>query len=430
MHTLIVRASEALRGQTCVPGDKSLSHRALILGALSEGESRFSGWLAAGDTLATLEAIRSLGIRIEREGDKLTLWGGTLSEPMGPINCENAGTAMRLLAGLLVGQDFPSVLDGSEQLRRRPMRRITGPLQAMGADSTDHDGCAPITIHPAKLHGMEHHLRVASAQVKSAILLAGLHAEGETTVIEPGPSRDHTERMLAAMGADIRVDGRRVTVAGKQSPTAPLQPLQMAIPGDISSAAFLIVATAIVPGSEVQIANVGLNPTRTGLIDVLNGMGADIVIVDQGEQGGEPVGTLRVKSCDLSAEQIGGDQVVRAIDELPIIAVAATQAQGETRITDAAELRVKEVDRISMVAQELRKLRAEIEELPDGMTIKGPTQLKGSEVNSHGDHRLGMALAVAGLAAEGETHILNADCIDDSFPGFVETLGKLGAAVR
>jgi len=426
MHTLTVRASEALRGQTCVPGDKSLSHRALILGALSEGESRFSGWLAAGDTLATLNAIRSLGIRVEREGNQVTMRGGTLFKPAGPINCENAGTAMRLLAGLRVGQDFPSVLDGSEQLRRRPMRRITGPLQAMGANIADQDGCAPLTIHPAKLHGMEHHLKVASAQVKSAILLAGLHAESETTVIEPGPSRDHTERMLAAMGANIRVNGNSVKVT---APTTPLQPLQMAIPGDMSSASFLIIAVSIVPGSEVQITNVGLNPTRTGIIDVLEGMGANITVTDQEEQGGEPVGTLRIKSGDLRAAQIGGDQVVRAIDELPIIAVAATQAQGETRITDAAELRVKEVDRISMVAQELRKLGAEIEELPDGMIIGGPTRLKGSEVNSHGDHRLGMALAVAGLVADGKTHILNADSISDSFPGFPETLSKLGAAV-
>ncbi len=427
MHTLIVRTSEALRGQTQVPGDKSLSHRALILGALSEGKSEFSGWLAAGDTLATLEAIRSLGIRVDREGDQVTLWGGTLSKPAGPINCENAGTAMRLLAGLLVGQDFPSVLDGSDQLRRRPMRRITGPLQAMGADIADQDGCAPITIRPAVLHGMEHHLKVASAQVKSAILLAGLHAEGETTIIEPGPSRDHTERMMTAMGADIRVDGHSVTVRASD---APLQPFQMAIPGDMSSAAFLIVAAAIVPGSEIQIANVGLNPTRTGIMDVLKEMGADITVTDQAEQGGEPVGTLQVKSCDLHAAQINGDQVVRAIDELPIIAVAATQAQGETRITDAAELRVKEVDRISMVAQELRKLGAEIEELPDGMIIEGPTRLKGSEVNSHGDHRLGMALAVAGLVAGGETHILAADSIGDSFPGFAETLTRLGANIK
>jgi 3-phosphoshikimate 1-carboxyvinyltransferase len=428
-HTLIISGSGPLRGQMCVPGDKSLSHRALILGALSEGESRFSGWLAAGDTLATLEAVRALRVRVEREEDKLTVWGGTLSGSAGSINCENAGTAMRLLAGLLVGQGFPSVLDGSEQLRSRPMRRITEPLQAMGADIRDYDGCAPLTIRPAKLHGMEHHLKVASAQVKSAILLAGLHAEGETTVIEPGPSRDHTERMLAAMGADIRVDGRRVMITGAQPPGS-LRPLQMAIPGDISSAAFLMVAAAIVPGSDVQIANVGLNPTRTGMIDILKQMGMDIVVASHAEQGGEPAGTLLVKSCGLNAAQIGGDQVVRAIDELPIIAAAATQAEGETRITDAAELRVKEVDRISMVAQELRKLGAEIDELPDGMIINGPTQLKGGEVNSHGDHRLGMALAVAGLVADGETRVLNAGCIGDSFPGFAGVLGELGADIQ
>ena len=427
MTNLTIRSGHPLTGSTTVPGDKSISHRALILGALASGQNQVRGWLAAGDTLATLGAIRALGIEVERNGDRLTFTGGTLRAPAAPIDCVNAGTCMRLLAGLLAGQPFPSTLDGSEQLRRRPMGRITGPLRSMGADISDDDGRAPLNIKPAKLRGMTHELTIASAQVKSAILLAGIQAEGVTTVVEPGPSRDHTERMLSAMGADLAVEGRTVTVRNDSRQT--FRPLTIAVPGDMSSAAFVIVAVLLVTGSDVRITGVGLNPTRTGLLDVLVEMGADISIEDRDEQGGEPVGTLQVQASGLQATQIGGERVVRAIDELPILAVAATQANGETLIRDAGELRVKEVDRIALVAQELRKLGAEIEETPDGMIINGPTALTGAHVHSHGDHRLGMALAVAGLVANGETCVEDAACIDDSFPGFAQTLAHLGAEI-
>jgi 3-phosphoshikimate 1-carboxyvinyltransferase len=416
-----------LSGAARVPGDKSISHRALILGALADGENRVEGWLEAGDTLATLGAIRALGVDVQKADSRLTFRGGNLKPPAGALDCANAGTAMRLLAGLLAGQPFASALDGSAQLRRRPMRRVTEPLRAMGARITDTDGYPPLTIEPAPITGGTHHLKVASAQVKSAILLAGLHAEGPTTVVEPGPSRDHTERMLRAMGACLMVEGRRIDLEPDHSP---LEPLRLTVPGDLSSAAFLIVAAALVPGSDVRIINVGLNPTRSGLLDILARMGAAIEVEDRAEQGGEPTGTLRARYALLRGTTIAGEEVVRAIDELPILAVAATQAAGETRIKDAAELRLKEVDRIALVAQELRALGAEVEEFPDGMALHGPTPLRGAAASSHGDHRLGMALAVAGLIAGGETVVGSADCIADSYPGFAETLARLGAEIR
>ncbi|MGF1506510.1 MAG: 3-phosphoshikimate 1-carboxyvinyltransferase, partial [Anaerolineae bacterium] len=384
--------------------------------------------LPAGVTLATRGAVRALGFDVLSEIESsLRFQGGGLREPAAPLDCVNAGTCMRLLAGALVGQTFPSVLDGSPQLRRRPMARITGPLRAMGASISDTDGRAPLHIEPAPLHGHEHTLSVASAQVKSAILLAGLHAEGATVVHEPGPSRNHTEVMLQAIGADLKVDKHTVHLAAAQPR---LEPLELDVPGDISSAAFVLVAAACLPGSDVVIEHVGLNPTRTGILEVLARMGSDVASTEREESGGEPLGTLRIRGGDLSGVSLGGDLIVRAIDELPVIAVAAAQAAGETRITDAAELRVKEVDRIAVVAQELRKLGVQVSEQPDGLVVEGGHPLKGTAVDSHGDHRIGMMLAVAGLFAEGETHIQNAGCIADSFPGFAATLAALGAEVR
>lgn len=333
---------------------------------------------------------------------------------------------MRLLAGALAGQPFDSTLDGSPQLRQRPMRRVTEPLRQMGAQIEDDDGRAPLVIRGTSLNGSVHQLEVASAQVKSALLLAGLHADGPTTIIEPGPSRDHTERLLAAMGAELAVDGHVIRLV---NPGVALDPLDLTIPGDFSSAAFLLVAALIVPRSDVRLSAVGLNPTRTGLLDVLRGMDGNIVIQGLTEESGEPVGGLRARASGLSGTVVEGDDVVRAIDELPVLAVAATQAEGVTEVRDAAELRVKEVDRISLLAVELRKLGAQIEERPDGFSIEGPTRLQGAPVDSHGDHRLGMALAVAGLVAEGETVVDGAECIADSFPGFAKTLVKLGAEV-
>ena len=427
MSVLRVTGGAPLSGEATVPGDKSISHRALILGALARGGNHVRGWLAAGDTLATLGALRALGVDVERDGSTLRFAGGGLRAPVAPIDCANAGTAMRLLAGLLAGQPFESVLDGTAQLRARPMRRVTGPLRVMGADIADQDGRAPLRIRPAVLHGMRHELAVASAQVKSALLLAGLHADGVTEVVEPAPSRDHTERMLAAMGALVEVDGCTVRT---RRPEGPLHPLDLTVPGDLSSAAFLLAAAAAQPGADVLVSGVGLNPTRTGVLDALRAMRADLRAGHTDEVGGEPVGVVRVQGGGLRGAEIGGALVVRAIDELPVLAVAATQAEGETVIRDAAELRVKEVDRIGLLVRELRKLGAEAEERPDGMVIGGPTQLRGAVVHSHGDHRMAMALAVAGLLAEGETVIEDAGCIADSFPGFERTLAALGAAVR
>lgn len=407
-----------------MPGDKSLSHRALILGALAEGENKVTGWLDAGDTRATLGAMRRLGLEIDKEGNTLTFYGGRLQAPSEAIDCKNSGTTIRLLAGLLAGQPFETVLDGSEQLRKRPMRRVSDPLGLMGAKIAHEDGNAPLMITPAKLEGREYELKVASAQVKSALLLGGWYAEGETVIREPGPSRDHTERMLTAMGAEIKKDGltTRLTIARPA-----LKPLDFQIPGDISSAAFVIVAACIVPGSDVVIENVGLNPTRTGVLDILIKMGAEIEILETWESGGEPMGNLWVRYSTLKGVIISGDEIVRAIDELPVIAVAATQAEGQTIIKDAQELRVKEVDRIEAMVQNLQAMGVEVEEKPDGMVLQGEQKLHGAMVGSAGDHRIGMAMAVAGMVAEGVTEIEEADAIEDSFPGFTETMAALGA---
>jgi 3-phosphoshikimate 1-carboxyvinyltransferase len=420
---LCARPGGPLRGHTVLPGDKSISHRAALFAALVEGQHVARGFVYAGDTLATLDAVERLGLTVNRHPERVELVNRGLRAPHGPIDCANAGTALRLLAGLLAAQPFDSTLDGSSQLRRRPMRRVTEPLRLMGADIADTDGHAPLVIRGKPLRGISYTLPVASAQVKSAVLLAGLNAEGATTVIQPGPARDHTERMLRAMGAGLILGGDAATLR----PGAPLAALDLSVPGDISSAAFVIVAACLIADSVVHLEGVGLNPTRTGLLDVLRRMGADIQIEETGEETGEPVGELIVRASRLHGTLVQGDEVVRTIDEFPILAVAATQAEGVSEVHDAAELRVKEVDRIALLAAELRKLGAQIEERPDGFVIEGPARLKGAAVDGHGDHRLAMALAVAGLIAEGQTSIANADAIGDSFPGFARTFTQLGA---
>jgi 3-phosphoshikimate 1-carboxyvinyltransferase len=417
--------SGPLRGKTSVPGDKSISHRALLLGALANGTTQVSGYLPSGDCRATLDCIQALGVEVEtHESTSLSVHGlglNGLRPPGAPLDCARSGTTMRLIAGIMAGQAFTSELIGDPQLLRRPMRRIVDPLRHMGAAIEDTGGYAPLTIHSAALHGCTHSLRIASAQVKSAILLAGLWADGPTTVHQPGPARDHTERMLNAMGADIQVTGLTVRLL----PAQELSPLTLNIPGDISSAAFVLVPAVLVPDSELTIQNVGTNPTRTGLLDVLHSMGADIVLHNQREIGNEPVADITVRAGQLRGVEVGGDTVVRMIDEFPVLAVAASQAQGTTTVRDAQELRVKETDRIAAVASELRKMGADISPLPDGFVINGPTPLSGAAVNSHGDHRLAMALTVAGLIAAGETHIQDADCIGDSFPGFEALLAQI-----
>ncbi|MBU0704469.1 MAG: 3-phosphoshikimate 1-carboxyvinyltransferase [Chloroflexi bacterium] len=427
MARLIVHPGAPLCGRVRVPGDKSISHRALLLGALCEGNSRVSGFLPAGDCLATLACLRALGVEVEtHEATTLTIHGRGLRglrSPTAPLDCARSGTTMRLLAGILAGQPFESTLTGDPQLLRRPMRRVVEPLRWMGAAIEDTGGHAPLTIHGRSLRGCDHILPVASAQVKSALLLAGLHAAGPTTVRQPGPARDHTERMLAAMGAVIETVGLTVTL----SPPSSLSPLSLRIPGDLSSAAFLLAAATLIPGSEVTIEGVGVNPTRTGLLDVLRAMGAEIALADGREQGNEPVADVTARASALAGVEVGGDTVVRMIDEFPVLTVAATQAHGTTIVRDAAELRFKETDRIETVVTELRALGARIDPLPDGFIIEGPTPLYGATVDSHGDHRLAMSLAVAGLIAEEKVVIENAECIADSFPGFVELMQRMGA---
>ncbi|MBN1309974.1 MAG: 3-phosphoshikimate 1-carboxyvinyltransferase [Anaerolineae bacterium] len=430
-RSLHVHTSRALHGATQVPGDKSISHRSLILGALAEGTSQMRGWLPAGDTLATLGCMSMLGIDIERrDATTLTVYGRGLrglEAPPAALDCVNAGTAMRLLSGVMAGQSFPSVLDGSVQLRRRPMRRITEPLRRMGAHIEDHGGGAPLHISPARLYGVTYQMPVASAQVKSCLLLAGLFAEGQTTVIEPGPARDHTERMLYSMGTPVQVDGKQITL----SPGHTLQPFNMTIPGDLSSAAFLMVAACLGDGSRVELRHIGINPTRTGIIDILRAMGAQIDIEKQAqEEAGEPVADMIIRWAQLKGIDISGDLIVRAIDEFPALMVAATQADGRTTVSQAAELRVKETDRIAVMAGELRKMGAEVEERPDGFIIDGPQKLRGTTVDGYDDHRIVMSLVIAGLHAEGATTITGAGSLNDSFPGFVETLQGLGANVE
>ena len=430
MDRLVVHPGGPLRGRGRVPGDKSISHRALLLGALADGAGHVRGFLPSGDCLATVGCLRALGVQVEEhDASTLTIHGRGLrglQAPHGPLNCARSGTTMRLLAGVMAGQSFGCTLTGDPQLIRRPMRRIAEPLRRMGAGIEAIDGHAPLTIHGRRLHGHDHTLAIASAQVKSALLLAGLCADGPTTVRQPGPARDHTERMLDAMGAHIEIDGLDVTL----TPPPSLAPLSLRIPGDVSSAAFPLVAAALVDGSEVVLAGVGVNPTRTGLLDVLRAMGAGVALAAGREQGGEPVADVSVCASDLVGVEIRGELVVRMIDEFPVLAVAATQAHGATIVRDAAELRVKETDRIATIVAELATLGARIDPLPDGFIVEGPTQLHGGVVDSHGDHRLAMALTIAGLVADGEVVIKNAECIDDSFPGFVEVMQGLGAEME
>jgi 3-phosphoshikimate 1-carboxyvinyltransferase len=428
--TIRVRPGGGLQGRVHVPGDKSISHRALIFGALADGISQVRGFLPAGDTLATLGCMRMLGVPIDRRDETtLTVHGRGLhglQAPAVPLDCVNAGTAIRLLAGVMAGQSFPSVLDGSEQLRRRPMRRITDPLREMGAQITDSDGRAPLYFEPARLRGITYTMPVASAQVKSGVLLAGLFADGPSTVIEPGPARDHTERMLIGMGADVQVSDGRVTLL----PPSILRPLDVTIPGDMSSAAFVIVAALLLGAGEVTISGVNVNSTRTGILDILAQMGALVRQSAVWDEAGEPVADVMVGRSPLRGATIAGDLIVRAIDEFPALMVAATQAEGETVVADAAELRVKETDRIAVMAGELRKLGGQLDERPDGFALRGPQPLRGAVVDGHDDHRVAMSLVIAGLCAEGETLVHDARCVNDSFPGFVETLQTLGAGLE
>ena len=436
---IISQPAGPLLGNTEIPGDKSISHRAALFGALANGESSFNNYLIAGVTHTMLEAMKDLGIQWELDEDRLTIFGEGMqswSTPRNSINCRNSATTMRLLAGALAATGTAGVLDGSQGLRQRPMSRIIKPLQMMGVPITaSSDGRAPLSLkaRPASrpLHGIDYKLPVASAQVKTAILLAGLTADSATIIREPGPSRDHTERMLASMGAKIDSESCTKEFSITISPLSqrPLSAVRMNIPGDFSSAAFLMVAALITPGSEIKMGNVGLNPTRTGLLDVLRGMGAAIEITNQAEQHGEPVGDLTVRYSHLQGTQVSGSAVVRMIDEFPIFAIAASSADGLTSVRDAIELRHKESDRIAVLCKNLKDLGIEVNELPDGFTIEGGKKISGGRIQAHGDHRMAMAFTVAGLVAASPVSISGAEMIDESFPGFVQSLRTLGAEI-
>ena len=427
MNTLCVRPAGPLLGEISIPGDKSITHRALILASLADGESTITGASRGDDCVRTARALAAMGVPIAGigEADLRVVGAGLrgLREPGDVLDAGNSGTCMRLLAGLLAGQPFFSVLTGDASLRRRPMRRVTEPLGRMGAMIMGRDGGAlpPLAIRGGALQGMAHVLSVASAQVKTALLLAGLFAEGETAVTEPEQSRDHTERMLSFCAQPIARDGLTLRLA----PAGRLAARSFAVPGDVSSAAFFVVAALLVPESRLLIRNVGVNPTRTGLLDALAAMGAAVTLRDPRQAAGEPVADLEVTASPLRGIEIGGRLVPRLIDEVPILAVAAACAAGRTLIRDAAELRVKESDRIASVATELRRLGAVVEERPDGLLIEGRPALRGAPCTSHGDHRIAMSLAVAGLIARGETRVADAACIDTSFPEFPALLGRV-----
>ncbi|GBC93476.1 3-phosphoshikimate 1-carboxyvinyltransferase 1 [bacterium HR15] len=433
MSSWRIQPARAVRGRWRPPGDKSISHRAAILGLLAEGTTEINHFLTADDCLRTLHIVQQLGAHVEwRSGTSLAVTGvgrQPLQEPPDVLDAGNSGTTARLMAGVLASAPIFSVLTGDESLRRRPMRRIVEPLQRMGAQIDGREGASrlPISIRGNTLRAIQYVTPVASAQVKSCILLAGLRAAGITEVVEPYLSRDHTERMLQAFGVELEIQmgesgHHRVRLRGGQT----LHACSLTVPGDFSSAAFWIVAALLLPGSDLIIEGVGVNPTRTGLLEVLASADVHLDWEQLDEQGGEPVATLRVRAQPLRAMQIGGALIPRLIDEIPLMAVLATQAVGETHIRDAAELRVKESDRIEAIATELRKMGAQIDPLPDGLRIQGPTPLHGAEVQSHGDHRIAMALAIAGLVAQtGETTIHEVECVQTSFPDFEQVLASL-----
>ncbi|MGE0369633.1 MAG: 3-phosphoshikimate 1-carboxyvinyltransferase [Candidatus Dadabacteria bacterium] len=428
MSKKVVKGStKPFKGEVTPPGDKSISHRSLMLGSLARGKTVVTGFLNCEDTISTANAMRAMGAGIDINGTDVTTTGNGLrglKEPGDVIDAGNSGTTTRLFTGLLGAQDFFTVITGDKYLRARPMKRVTDPLRLMGARITGREGGnkLPLAIDGGGLKGISYRLPVASAQVKSALLLAGLYASGETEVIEPEPTRDHTERMLGYMGVSLQRNGESITITPREKD---FEGRDISVPADISSAAFFMVAALINPGSEVLIRNVGVNPLRTGVIDILKDMGGDISLLDERDVSGEPVADILVKSSALTGVTIGGALIPRAIDELPVVAAAAAYAEGTTVIKDAAELRVKETDRIKAIATELGKMGAAVEEFEDGMSITGKERLSGAACESWGDHRIAMAVAVAASRAEGETEIDDAEAVAVSFPEFFEVLKGL-----
>lgn len=422
-----------LKGELTLPGDKSITHRAIILGSLADGITEITGALRSDDCQGTAKALVAMGAVVEEVGDdQLRIQGcglRGLKEPEEVLDVGNSGTTIRLLAGVLAAQPFFSVLTGDQSLRKRPMARVAVPLRSMGAVILGRDGgnLPPLAIMGTRLKAIDYVSPMASAQVKSAILLAGLFAEGETTVTEPSLSRDHTERMFEAVGVPIRRSGLSVRVQNVRTIPA----AHITVPGDFSAAAFFVVAALVIPGSELMLRGVGMNPTRTGLLDALAAMGAEIKVSQPRVVSGEPVANLFIRSQELHGTEIGGALIPRMLDEIPSFAVAAAVAKGVTVIRDAAELRVKEVDRLAALAGELRRFGVEVEERPDGLLIRGSAPLSGCDCDSWGDHRMAMALAVAGLAARGRTSISDPLCVSSSFPDFWARLEAIlpGAAI-
>jgi 3-phosphoshikimate 1-carboxyvinyltransferase len=420
-----IEPAAALEGHLAVPGDKSISHRAVLLGALGEGETRVTGFGRSGDTESTVAAVRALGVEVDEPGvDELVIRGvGLRGLEAGEVDCGNAGTLIRLLAGVAAGQRGRFELTGDESLSRRPMERIADPLRRMGASVETTDGHPPVVVNGSDgLAGIDYRLPVASAQVKSAVLLAGLNADGPTTVVEPQPTRDHTELMLAAAAASVRRRPGSVTL----EPPGALRLGEVQVPGDFSSAAPLVVAATLLPGSELTIHDVGVNPRRTGLLDVLDRMGARVSVFNRRKAGREPVADLEVRAAPLVAVTVEADEVPGLVDELPLVALLASHARGTTVVRGAAELRVKESDRVAAVADALRAVGARVREREDGWEVVGvPARLRGGRVEAHGDHRIAMLGAVAGLVAREPVEIGDADAVAISFPGFFDLLDSV-----
>lgn len=417
---------QSLNGTIKVPGDKSISHRAVMFGSIAEGKTTINGFLTGEDCLSTISCFKKLGVNIVQENEHVTVEANGISglhPPSEDLYVGNSGTTIRLMLGILANTPFTSVLTGDDSIAKRPMNRVTKPLKQMGAEINGNDSGnkVPLQIKGGNVKGIHYNSPIASAQVKSAIILAGLEGEGTTSVTEPLKSRDHTERMLEAFGAKVKSNSLTVSIEGGQQ----LKGTHIEVPGDISSAAFFLVAGAIVPNSTITLQKVGLNPTRTGILDVLNDMGAQISYQNVNEEASEPYGDLVIKTSSLKGAVIKGDVIPRLIDEIPIIALAATQAEGQTIIQDANELRVKETDRIETVVNELKKMGAEIKATEDGMIINGKTSLKGTSVQSHGDHRIGMMLSIASCIAEGDTTLDQSQAVAVSYPSFFDQLKDL-----
>jgi len=422
---LRIERAPFFRGRFTLPGDKSITHRAAILGAMAEGATLVRNYSSAADCTSTLACLRGLGVGITREGDAVSIDGRGLEAwhpPAAVLDAENSGSTIRMLAGALAGRPFRSVLTGDESLRRRPVERVAVPLRAMGATVLTTDGNPPISIDGGRLRGLTYDLPVASAQVKTAVLLAGLQADGRTTVREPAPSRDHTERMLPAFGVRIEREGLAATVEGG----ARLRGTEVAVPGDASSAAFLVVAALVLPDSEVRLDGVLLSPTRTAFLDVLRAMGGRVEARLEATDP-EPIGSIVASSSSLTGTTVDPALVPSLIDEVPALAAAAACARGRFALAGASELRVKESDRIAALAEGLAALGARVRELPDGLVVDGGAPLRGARVRSHGDHRIAMALSVAALAAEGATEVEGAECVAVSFPGFYALLERARA---